>query len=87
MKKRQRNKLMKKFLSEKELKVIELYRQSDSVDFSKFDVPTYDDAVKFCGILGTPNHMTYRDSEWFQTKSDNVCVVSFLMKKEVANND
>ncbi|ODJ72011.1 hypothetical protein [Brochothrix thermosphacta] len=87
MKKRQRNKLMKKFLSEKELKVIELYRQSDSVDFYKFDVPTCDDAVQFCGILGTPHHITDDNNEWFKTKSDNVRVVSFLSKKEVINND
>ena len=86
MKKRQRNKLMKKFLSEDEVQVISLYHECEKVSFTKHSQPTKD-AVKFCEILKKPSFEHFQNSSWFGAKKGKIAATAFLDKSEVANND
>lgn len=86
MKKRQRNKLMKKFLSEDELKVIRLYHECKRVSFTKFSQPKKD-AVQFCEIIKKPRLAHFENSSWFIAEKDRIEVTAFLDESEVTNND
>lgn len=85
MKKRQRNKLMKKFLSEDEMKVIRLYHECKRVSFTKFSQPT-EESFRFCEIIKKPKLVHSENSSWFIAEKGRIEVTAFLDESEVVNH-
>ena len=87
MKKRQRNKLMKKFLSEDEMKVIELFKSCDHVWFTKHNLPNVDEAKTYCAKVNVGNTTELKRDNVYSAKKGKVEVSAFFPRKEVVNND
>ena len=87
MKKRQRNKLMKKFLSEDEMKVIELFKSCDKVWFAKHCVPNLEKASTYCGKVNVGKVMELTDGNVCNARKGKIEVSAFFPRKEVVNND
>lgn len=87
MKKRQRNKLMKKFLSEDEMKVIELFKSCDHVWFTKHNLPNLDEATTYCAKVNVGYTTELKRDNVYNAKKGKVEVSAFFPRKEVVNND
>lgn len=68
-----------KELTEEELTVLKLYRESDDADFYKFGFNNFRDARKFTSLTGEESILRTnenRDTIWYQSKAGKIQVVA-----------
>ena len=87
MKKRQKNKDIKRLLTENELKVIKLYRESDNVQFYKYAETNAQAATYYCSVVGIPSLESHQNTFWFNAEKDGITATVFLKDSAVINND
>ena len=69
--------IRKKYLSNKEQNILELYRECDSAAFYKHDVST-ELARSFVSIVSTPNTHSSGDLIWVSAENNKLSATAFI---------